>query len=44
MFGSKAPGGQYEEWMSAFCRRKYNSGFARELSRSVAEYLKQYES
>ena len=43
MFESKAPDGKYEEWMSAFCKRKYNSDFAREMSRSVAEYLKQYE-
>ncbi|MCR4856137.1 MAG: nitroreductase family protein [Erysipelotrichaceae bacterium] len=34
----------YEEWMKAFCERKYNSDFSREMSRSVAEYLKQYSS
>ena len=28
--------------MAAFCQRKYNSDFAREMSRSVGEYLKQY--
>ena len=27
-------------WMQAFCSRKYNSGFAREMTRSVREYLK----
>ena len=43
MFKSKAPDGQYEAWMSAFCNRKYNSDFSREMSRSVGEYLKQYE-
>jgi len=43
MFGGKAADGKYEEWMAAFCKRKYNSDFAREMSRSVAEYLKQYE-
>ena len=42
MFERKAPDGKYEEWMSAFCTRKYNSDFAREMSRSVGEYLKQY--
>ena len=42
MFESKAPDGKYAEWMAAFCRRKYNSGFAREMSRSVGEYLKQF--
>ncbi|MBR2928993.1 MAG: nitroreductase family protein [Oscillospiraceae bacterium] len=33
----------YTEWMQAFCKRKYNSEFSREMSRSVAEYLRQYE-
>jgi len=33
---------QYADWMAAFCQRKYNSDFAREMSRSVAEYLRQY--
>ena len=42
MLEGKAPDGQYVEWMEAFCRRKYNSDFAREMSRSVAAYLAQY--
>ena len=42
MLEDKAPDGQYVEWMEAFCRRKYNSDFAREMSRSVAAYLAQY--
>lgn len=33
----------YEEWMQAFCKRKYNSDFAREMTRSVRAYLEQYE-
>ena len=33
----------YGEWIRKFCNRKYNSDFAREMTRSVAEYLKQYE-
>lgn len=33
----------YEDWMKAFCDRKYNSDFSREMSRSVGEYLKQFE-
>ena len=33
----------YEEYMKAFCERKYNSDFAKEMSRSVAEYLKQFQ-
>lgn len=35
---------EYQEWIAAFCARKYNSGFAREMSRSVSEYLKQYQT
>lgn len=34
----------YEEWLVAFCKRKYESDFSREMTRSVAEYLTQYES
>lgn len=34
---------EHTEWMKAFCERKYNSDFARELSRSVAEFLKDFE-
>ena len=33
----------YEEYMKAFCDRKYNSDFSVEMSRSVGEYLKQFE-
>ena len=33
---------EYRRWMAAFCERKFNSGFAREMSRSVREYLRQY--
>ena len=43
MLGIKAPDGQYEEWLAAFCKRKYNSDFARELNRSVSAYLAQYD-
>lgn len=32
----------YEESMKRFCNRKYNSGFSREMSRSVEEYLKDF--
>ncbi len=30
----------YEAWVAAFCGRKFNSGFARELSRSAQVYLR----
>ncbi len=32
----------YEEWMKAFCDRKFNSDFSQEMTRSVEAYLKQY--
>lgn len=32
----------YDGWLHAFCSRKYNSDFSREMTRSVEEYLKQY--
>jgi len=32
----------FEGWVEAFCKRKYNSGFAREMSRSVTAFLEQY--
>lgn len=37
-----APGNTYENWIHAFCNRKYNSDFSREMTRSVAEYLKDF--
>ena len=33
----------YAAWMRAFCNRKYNSDFAREMTRSVTKYLSQFE-
>ena len=33
----------YEAWMQAFCSRKYNSDFAREMTRSVGKYLEQFK-
>lgn len=43
MFGWKAQQKPYQEWMQAFCSRKYNSDFSHEMTRSVAAYLKQFE-
>lgn len=37
-----ANGRDYAEWIAAFCKRKYNSDFSREMSRSVEEFLKQF--
>ena len=42
MFAKNAVNREYRDWMQAFCNRKYNSDFAREMSRSVAEYLKDF--
>jgi hypothetical protein len=44
MFCGKAADGDYESWMRAFCQRKYNSDFAREMTRSVRKYLEDYSS
>ena len=43
MFAQRTEGQSFEAWMRAFCDRKDNSGFAREMSRSVRVYLKDYE-
>ncbi|MBQ9328893.1 MAG: nitroreductase family protein [Solobacterium sp.] len=32
----------YHDWLNAFCKRKYNSDFAKEMTRSVEEALKQF--
>ncbi len=33
----------YSDWLRSFCDFKFNSDFSKEMSRSVAEYLKQYQ-
>lgn len=43
MFEGKCGVRSYEDWMRAFCDRKYNSDFSREMTRSVAAYLKDYQ-
>ena len=42
LYAPKAPEGRYETWMQAFCNRKYNSEFSREMSRSVGVYLQDF--
>ena len=37
-----ASGNTYSNWIQAFCNRKYNSDFSREMTRSVSEYLKDF--
>ena len=39
MFQNKIGEQSYEQWITAFCNRKYNSSFSREMNRSVGEYL-----
>ena len=39
LFGAKAGQRTFEDWMQAFCNRKYNSDFSWEMTRSVAKYL-----
>lgn len=42
MFAYKAGQLPYEEWLTGFYKRKYHSGFALEMGRSVEEYLKNF--
>ena len=42
MFEPRATNG-FDAYMTAFCKRKYDSDFAREMTRSVAKYLEQFE-
>lgn len=43
MFQGKKGSQSFENWCAAFCNRKYNSDFSREMTRSVGEYLKQFQ-
>ena len=43
MFGPRTGSGTYDAYMKAFCARKYDSDFAREMTRSAARYLRQFE-
>lgn len=43
LFSIRAEKKSYEDYMNAFCTRKYNSDFSVEMSRSVEEYLKQFK-
>lgn len=38
MLAKNAKARPYAEWLEAFCKRKYNSDFSREMTRSVAQY------
>ena len=43
MFKFKHPTSSFEDWINAFCNRKYNSDFSKEMTRSVEEYLKHFK-
>ena len=43
MLSQRAGSRGYDEWVRAFCERKYNSDFSREMGRSVIEYLKEFQ-
>ena len=43
MFADRCGAKGYDEWMKAFCARKFDSEFSREMTRSVCEYLKDFE-
>ena len=43
MLGEKATAREFEEWLDAFCKRKYNSDFSREMTRSVEVFLEDFE-
>ncbi len=43
LFGKKPIEKEYTDWMKAFCNRKYNSDFSKEMTRSVKEFLKDFE-
>ena len=42
MFAGRCALRGYDAWMDAFCRRKYDSDFSREMTRSVEAYLLDY--
>jgi len=43
MLSPKAGVRSFEEWIVAFCNRKHNSDFSREMTRSVQVYLDDYK-
>ncbi|MBR2339136.1 MAG: nitroreductase family protein [Clostridia bacterium] len=43
MLSKNCRDGDYDRWIQAFCDRKYNSDFAREMTASVAAYLDEFQ-
>ena len=44
MFEYKAGNKTLNEWATAFCERKYNSDFSKEMTNSVQKYIDQFKS
>lgn len=44
MFEHKAGNKTLNEWITAFCSRKYNSDFSKEMTKSVQKYIDQFKS
>lgn len=42
MFAGRTNGKNYDEWMEAFWKRKYESDFSREMNRSMEVYLRDF--
>lgn len=42
MLSYKAGEKTYEEWLTAFCKRKYDSDFSKEMTRSAEAYLNEF--
>ncbi|MFQ9754052.1 MAG: hypothetical protein ACLRYU_10645 [Coprococcus sp.] len=42
MFAGRTGLQGYDAWMQAFCNRKYESAFSREMNRSMEIYLKPF--
>lgn len=43
MLSYKAGEKSYEDWLTAFCKRKYDSDFCKEMTRSAKGYIKEFE-
>jgi len=43
MLSVKAGTQSFEEWIQAFCNRKYNSDFSQEMTRSVQVFLEDFQ-
>lgn len=43
MFAPRCGERSFEDWMGAFCARKFDSDFSREMTRSATEYLRSFQ-